>query len=183
MSLPYTLLGFLCRGPHSGYDLKRMLDSSTQFFWHAELAQIYPALKELEKKSQVKSEVFPQDGKPDKKVYAITPTGREALLAWLSEPLDETPPIKSPVLLKMFFLENLPREQALTQLCRQLSAQQARLKHFRQETVRQIEALDAAPDSPGGARLWELIRQFGELQAQTSIRWLEMVIEEMEKTL
>ena len=29
----YALLGFLSRGPHSGYDIKKALGESTQHFW------------------------------------------------------------------------------------------------------------------------------------------------------
>jgi len=47
MSLKHTLLGFLAYGAMTGYDLKKNMDSSTQFFWHAGLSQIYPALKRV----------------------------------------------------------------------------------------------------------------------------------------
>jgi PadR family transcriptional regulator AphA len=183
MSLPHTILGFLSLGPSTGYDLKKHMESSTQFFWHAELSQIYPALKQLEGKGLVTFEVIPQEGKPDKKIYAITATGRKALTDWLSEPLDETPPTKSLVLLKIFFLESLGKAQTLVQLSRQLSAQRARLKRYRLETQRQIEEYTQSSNPSQSGFLWELLRQYGELQAQTSIRWLEMVIEEMEKKI
>ena len=111
MSLPYTILGFLSLEPMTGYDLKKMMDNSTQLFWHAELSQIYPVLKQLEVKGLVKADAVPQGGKPDKKRYSITPNGRQCLIVWLNEPLDETPPTKSPVLLKMFFLGILDKEK------------------------------------------------------------------------
>lgn len=183
MSLPHTILGFLSLAPSTGYDLKKHIDNSTQFFWHAELSQIYPALKQLEVRGLVISEVFPQEGKPDKKIFAITAAGRMALIEWLSEPLDQTPPIKSPVLLKIFFLESLGKSQALAQLSRQLNAQHARLKRYRQETRQQIEDYTQSSNPVRSGLLWELLRQYGELQAQTSIRWLEMVIQEMEKKI
>jgi PadR family transcriptional regulator AphA len=183
MSLPHAILGFLSLGPLTGYDLKKHMDSSTQFFWHAELSQIYPALKQLEVKGLVMSEAIPQGGKPDKKIYAISAAGRKALTDWLSEPLEETPLTKNPVLLKVFFLESLGKAQALVQLSRQLSAQRARLKSYRQETQRLIEDNTQSSKTVQSGVLWEFLRQYGELQAQTSIRWLEMVIEEMEKKI
>jgi len=180
LSLPHTILGFLNQQDLTGYDLKKIIDSSTQFFWHAELSQIYPTLKRLESRGLITSHRVPQEGKPEKKVYSITEAGRSTLEAWLREPLEETPPTKSPVLLKLFFLESLGREEAITQMARQVSAQRRRLKHFREETVRQLDQ-PGLPSKPGQAVLWELIRQYGELQAQTSIRWLEMAIEKLEK--
>ncbi len=183
MSLSHTVLGFLSLGSMTGYDLKKYMDNSTQFFWHAELSQIYPTLKQLEAKGWIKAEVVPQDGKPDKKVYSITKAGRAALIGWLSEPLDETPPTKSPVLLKLFFLEALDKKDILLQMRRQLEAQQARLKHYQQETRKSIQ--EAARDAGLSQRgvLWELVRQYGELQTQASIHWLENAIRVVEKKL
>jgi PadR family transcriptional regulator AphA len=48
MSLDPILLGLL-REPASGYDLKALLDHGIGHFWAAELSQIYPTLKRLEK--------------------------------------------------------------------------------------------------------------------------------------
>ena len=69
MSLKHTLLGFLNYAPMTGYDLKKHIDNSTQFFWHAKLGQIYPTLKRLDEDGLTESEIMPQEGKPDKKFY------------------------------------------------------------------------------------------------------------------
>jgi PadR family transcriptional regulator AphA len=183
MSLSRTILGFLSLGSMTGYDLKKYMDNSTQFFWHAELSQIYPTLKQLETKGLVKAEVVPQDGKPDKKVYSITKTGRAALIEWLSEPLEETPPTKSPVLLKLFFIEALGKKDILSQMRRQLEAQRARLKRYQEETRQNIKEVVQASGMLRRRVLWELIRQYGELQTQTSIQWLENAIRVVEKKL
>lgn len=183
MSLSHTILGFLNLRSMTGYELKKFMDNSTQFFWHAELSQIYPALKQLEAKDLVKVEVIPQDGKPDKKVYSITKAGRAALIEWLSEPLDETPPTKSPVLLKLFFLEALDKEDILSQMRRQLEAQRTRLKRYREETRQYIQEAAQDSDLTQQSVLWELLRQYGELQTQTSIQWLENAVQVVEKKL
>lgn len=183
MSLSHTVLGFLSLGSMTGYDLKKYMDNSTQFFWHAELSQIYPTLKQLESNGLIKAEVIPQDGKPDKKVYSITKTGRAELINWLSEPLDETPPTKSPVLLKLFFLETLDKKDILSQMRRQLEAQRSRLKRYQQETRKNIQEAVQASGMAQRRVLWELVRQYGELQTQTSIRWLENAIRVVEKKL
>jgi len=183
MSLIYTMLGFLALEPMTGYDLKKCMDNSTQFFWHAELSQIYPTLKQLENKGLITADVISQDGKPDKKVYSVTETGREALKAWLSEPLDETPAMKSTVMLKMFFLEFLEKEEIIAQMRCQLEAQRVRLKRYQYETRQQIQEFALTSNSEGKGVLWELIRQYGELQAQTSIQWLENAIRVAEEKL
>src|ERR1700740_1459020 len=49
VSLEHILLGLL-RQPASGYDLKAVLDHGIGHFWGAELSQIYPSLRRLEKR-------------------------------------------------------------------------------------------------------------------------------------
>lgn len=181
MSLECTLLGFLHYGPKTGYELKKMLDESTQFFWHAELSQIYPALKRLEQNGSVASEIQPQDGKPDKKVYSITRKGNEALIAWLSDPIDQLPEIKNQVLLKLFFSGMLGKEEICAQLRCQLEVQRALCKRFEQESAARIRAAssEGAPAMP--ARMWECVRRYGQAQAEMTIRWLEETLAAVEQ--
>ena len=43
----YVILGMVSRTPHSGYEIKALVDNSTRFFWAASYGQIYPELKRL----------------------------------------------------------------------------------------------------------------------------------------
>ena len=183
MSLKHTLLGFLSYGPQTGYDLKKIMDNSTQFFWHAKLSQIYPTLKRLAEEGLVKATVIPQEGKPDKKVYFITEAGRGALMDWLAEPLDELPPTKDPALLKLFFSGALDKEALLAQLRRQLALHRTQLIHYQQETAAYIEQTIAETGLTHEGVLWELARQFGEEYERAYIRWLEQAIEAVEQKL
>jgi PadR family transcriptional regulator, regulatory protein AphA len=182
MSLNYSILGFLNLGAMTGYELKKAIDSSTQFFWHAELSQIYPTLKQLEKKHWVAVKVIPQTGKPDKKLYAITEEGRFELVRWLKEPLDESQPVKSPILLKLFFMGELSPSELIAQLRCQLEVQRARLKRFQLDSPQQIADATLSVEQDLNATLWELLRQYGEQQTQTSIEWMESAIKNIEGT-
>lgn len=53
MSLEHILLGLL-REPASGYDLKKLFDERIDYFWAAELSQIYPTLKRLEQRGWIR---------------------------------------------------------------------------------------------------------------------------------
>lgn len=83
MSLEHILLGCL-ETPASGYDLKAYFDQQIRQFWSAELSQIYPTLKRLERRGWLTSHREPSDKGPPRTVYTRTPDGREALLAWLT---------------------------------------------------------------------------------------------------
>ena len=43
-----VILGMLGLGLRTGYDVKRLSEDSTRFFWGASFGQIYPELKRLE---------------------------------------------------------------------------------------------------------------------------------------
>src|SRR2546426_3670429 len=82
MTLEYILLGLL-RRPRAGYDLKKVFDERIGYFWAAELSQIYPTLKRLERRGWVRSrEARPKRG-ARRRVYAIAAPGRTALREWL----------------------------------------------------------------------------------------------------
>jgi PadR family transcriptional regulator AphA len=85
MSLDHILLGLL-REPASGYDLKKLFDERISHIWRAELSQIYPTLKRLEQRGLINSRAAAARRGSGRRVYALTPTGREELHAWLAGP-------------------------------------------------------------------------------------------------
>lgn len=85
-TLGYAVLSLLAREDLSGYDLKRMMERPLGYFWSARHSQIYPELARLEEEGFVTHRVVEQQERPDKKVYGITASGREALRAWVTEP-------------------------------------------------------------------------------------------------
>ncbi len=80
--LKFILLGLLDYRPMSGYELEGWINASTGNFWHAKLSQIYTTLKRLEESGSVVSHVEPQAGRPDRRVFTITDSGRADLRAW-----------------------------------------------------------------------------------------------------
>ena len=88
MDVKTVCLGMLTDGAASGYDLKKQFESSFGHFFAAGYGSIYPALAALAEQGFVNCELVPQEGKPDRKVYAITSEGRSFLL----EALQDTSP-------------------------------------------------------------------------------------------
>jgi PadR family transcriptional regulator, regulatory protein AphA len=134
-----VVLGLLALRPRSGYDIKTAVDRSTRFFWAASYGQIYPELKRLEKEGLVEGEDRPNGGR-SRRVYNLTPAGREALVEWL---LGETVTIeyRDESLLRLFFADALPREQALMLLEGRRRGHEEYL-----EILRAIEALPGGKD-------------------------------------
>ena len=109
-----VVLGLLALRPRSGYDIKTVVDRSTRFFWAASYGQIYPELKRLEAEGLIEGEDA-SNGNRGRRVYELTDAGHEALRDWLLGP-DVMIELRDESLLRLFFADELPREQALALL-------------------------------------------------------------------
>ncbi|UMB70864.1 PadR family transcriptional regulator [Mycobacterium paraterrae] len=87
MALPHALLVSLCEQSGSGYELTRRFDRSIGYFWSATHQQIYRTLRSMEADGWVSATVIPQHGRPDKRVYTVSDTGRTELARWIAAPL------------------------------------------------------------------------------------------------
>lgn len=110
MSLPHALLGLLNYRPATGYQLKKTFKESVYFFWNATLPQIYRTLNQMEKKGWLTAVIEHQKGKPSRKVYKLTRKGLKEFRRWLEEPV-EVPQPKNPLMLKIFFGNQMDRDQ------------------------------------------------------------------------
>jgi PadR family transcriptional regulator AphA len=181
--LKYALLGFLNYQPRTGYDLKQVMDQSIQPFWQAKQSQIYRTLKALEADGLVTSHVEEQESRPDRRVYAITDAGRDALAAWLREPVTELSLHKDPLLLKVFFAAGMDKAALLSLLRVQREMRRQQAATYADETRAVIAEYASAPGLADDARLWEATLRFGEQFEAMYIRWLDETIALIEKEL
>ena len=115
MDVKTVCLGMLTDGTASGYDLKKQFESTFGHFFAAGYGSIYPALSSLSKEGLVTCEQIPQDGKPDRKVYAITDDGMQFLLKALANPAPSHK-VRSEFLAAICFAHLMPSEQIETVL-------------------------------------------------------------------
>jgi DNA-binding PadR family transcriptional regulator len=87
MALPHAILVSLCEQSGSGYELAHRFDRSIGYFWSATHQQIYRTLRAMEDDGWVSATLVVQRGRPDKKVYTVSGTGRAELARWIAEPL------------------------------------------------------------------------------------------------
>lgn len=89
--LEYYILGLTIINPQTGYDVKKHLDAEGRFERaRAPLSQIYTTLKRMAEKNLVTFVEEKRDGKPDLKIYSITPEGKGYLIDYLRSPLKPT---------------------------------------------------------------------------------------------
>ncbi len=97
----YVVLGMLCHGPATSYDLKQRIAYTIGNFWAFAHSQIYDEPARLVADGLV-SETVEQGGRR-KRTYSITADGRAALRAWLATPTPEQTEVRDLGLLKLFF--------------------------------------------------------------------------------
>jgi DNA-binding PadR family transcriptional regulator len=81
-----VLLALLAKEPGHGYELKHAIESLFGELWPAvNIGQVYSTLGRLERAGLVRSASVAQSSRPDKKVFELTPLGREELQGWVND--------------------------------------------------------------------------------------------------
>lgn len=160
-AVTWVVLGLIADKPRSGYDIKRIVDRTIRHFWAASYGQIYPELKRLEEAGWIVGGKAPRGGRA-RTVYRITPTGSDALREW-SGGRDTRVELRDESLLRLFFADTLPRDQAMGLLA-------ARREGYRQ-MLDYLEGLDdgTGPDPP----FVDLVYRWGLDHCRWGIEWCD----------
>ena len=175
MALEHAILVSLAERTASGYDLARRFDASIGHFWKASHQQIYKVLGRMEADAWVASELVAQDGRPDKKVYAITATGRDELARWTST---RTPPehLRSELAVKLRALPFGDRDAIVEDVRARRRRHEERLAYYLDSAERFYPRPDELdPAEIGG---WLVLRG-GLLTERTSIEWCDEILQRL----
>lgn len=175
MSLESAILGFLNYHPYSGYDLKKIFDTSIRHFWPADQSQIYRTLARLTEQGFAEMEKVPQEDRPDRKVYHITEAGRAELLKWLVGPPPMDEPRSAP-LIQVFFAGQLSDEEVLVKFEGFTAIMRAILAQYDQVPA-QIRPYQQEITSPREHFFWLLTLENGIQGMRANLAWAESVIE------
>ena len=181
MSLPYGLLGLLKYRESTGYDLSKMFEDSLNNFWHAQSSQIYRELKRMEDSGLVSSRTVVQDGRPNKRLYAITDAGRRELDAWLTDARPQFENTHHEILMRVFFGAEAPSATLqLLEACRDeckraLEANCTQIKQVIRDYSNQVE--DGQQKSP----YWEMTLDYGIAMTKTMLEWTKKCIAKIKK--
>jgi DNA-binding PadR family transcriptional regulator len=144
MDVKTLCLGALSRGEASGYEIRKMFEEGPfAHFCDASFGSIYPALSKLTEEGLATVTATPQDKRPGKKVYRLTPRGRMALIDTLGdEPMRDG--VRSDFLFTLFFAHLLTPQQIQELIER-------RVEQLRQR-VERMESVGAANTRQPGER-------------------------------
>lgn len=171
MALAHTILTVLCEQPASGYAISKQFEETIACYWKASQQQIYRELAAMEAKGWLSHQLVPQAGKPDKKVYALTASGRDELDRWNRSPTEPTP-IREDLGVRVLGGANMPRSVLIKELERRRGIHQQNLDTYLQRE-REFQALDAP--SPACQFRYLTLRR-GILYEQEWVHWCDEVI-------
>ncbi|MEH3033685.1 MAG: PadR family transcriptional regulator [Aeromicrobium erythreum] len=173
MALEHAILVSLAERSASGYDLARRFDASIGNFWKASHQQIYKVLGRMEADGLVASDVVPQDGRPDKKVYAITAAGREELAAFSRTPA-RPEALRSELAVKLRALPFGDRDAIVTTVRTRRAEHAAKLAYYEASAERYYPDPSAVGDDELGA--WLVLR--GGILAETAgVTWCDEILQ------
>jgi DNA-binding PadR family transcriptional regulator len=184
MNMPttsYILLGMLSAQERSGYDLKLLLDKQVHHvYWSPAKSQIYGELRRLEQAGLATMTEVEQTNRPDKRLYRITPAGREALQQWLASPDVEPDVFKSPLLLHLFFGHLMSRQVLIAQLEKRQQKLATELQGYEK---REQEVRDSiqAPGSESQLSFLLLTLQFQSNMLQAALRWTTETVAQLKR--
>ena len=172
--LRLAILGLVAMHPQSGYDLRKVFETTPMGNFSSSPGAIYPALKSLEKRGWVRGEADKTESLRPRLVYSITEEGDAILCNELQKPVTHEDLIWhfDLVMLRFAFIERIGYPQALRFL-----------GQFRAEAESYVAYLEGLR-----GRLHEQLSPCGRLALEHGIqgsrgnaRWAEHAILELEK--
>jgi DNA-binding PadR family transcriptional regulator len=169
--LEAAILGFLMQGPLHGYDLHRRVEGELGRIWTIGISNLYGALKRLESAGHITCTLTPQENRPPRKVYTLTPAGQRKFLDWVERPVPAMREVRVEFLAKLYFQRMLNLEGAAA-----LIAAQEAMCRERNAWLEQSAAQCAPHD------FTRLVFDFRRRQVQAILDWLAACRQEYVRT-
>jgi DNA-binding PadR family transcriptional regulator len=177
--LEHALLGIIAEVPEiSGYDIVKLFNHSTAHYWHAHAGQIYPTLERMVTDGLIRSRDVIQRGRPNKRLFTISPEGQRVLIAWLESPFEGLK-LKHAPLLRCRFLGHLGADGAREKLVEEREAWREYLNAFREIERMVFSYSTEYPDVNMMFSYFTLRRGIDWMEE--NIRWCDWAIGEVEK--
>jgi DNA-binding PadR family transcriptional regulator len=169
----YAVLGVLVHvgGEVSGYDLRKLAETSVGYIWRPSKTHLYTVLRRLVAAGAATERDVPQRGRPDKRLFRATVAGEELLRLWLARDEPESDPDQSVLVLKLFFGAHGDPEALARQLRAFREAYAARLAVY--------ERMREAPERGVSDRFTRLTLGYGIARARAAVTWADFALEEL----
>jgi DNA-binding PadR family transcriptional regulator len=151
-------------GERSGYDLAKILAKAIGHVWSPARSHLYAVLPRLVRAGLASDREVAQTGKPDKRLYRITPAGQAALQRWFET---VEPGAEDVTLLKLFVGGLTTHEVLVRQLDQYTRDVAARLAVYRK--------IEPTNTGEGHDRYHRYLLERSIDRAERDLRWAEGV--------
>lgn len=172
MSTKFALLGLLNIRKMSAYDLAKFAKDAIGYFWNESYSNVHRTLKILVDEKQI--EKLPEQGTRNKTIFEITELGRQTLSDWLSNH-EHSIIYRDELLLKLF----VSKPQDYPALVQDLKA----LLEESLDQRKTYSDLQASLASKPDTLSYDLVLDYGLMENEVRIAWLENTIQKMEEAL
>lgn len=170
----FAILGMLALlKKSSGYDLKKHMEESTQYFWKETFSSIYPVLEDLEKQKLIVKMDIPTKNDRKRNLYTLTAEGEKTLENWLLQKPEDIQ-LRNELLLKLFFGNLVSIQINIEHLENYKKTLENKLVTFREieNKLRNNKSLES---------LYSLITlDHGITQALSSLKWCDKAIKTLQ---
>ena len=177
------ILGFLSYNyPLTLYDIKKGMERSTEYFASTSQGAIHPALVKLEKNGYITSKEEVKNNRA-KKLYRITDSGRERFSKLMRQDLG-TDKYKSTQLLKMFFFNELTKDERLESInihIKNFRNMQQDLVNIREGGKLRLEGMGLSLENCKSAKYEDDALEFGLAYSDFVIKWFQDYLKKIEE--
>ena len=177
MAAEHAILGLLAlrdSGTGHGYDLARQFSPEAPLgnVVRLEPGMVYHHLKKLERLGWVSAVPDAEPGRPARRLFALSSSGRAELGRWLSEPVAHTREIRLDFLVKLYLALLLDPTLAV----RLVDEQRDRCARLVESLANRLQSghVDTAQD-PVTARFGDMVLDMRLAQTRAAVAWLDRV--------
>ena len=103
----YLIYGCLAEESAHGYEIHQRIENDLNYVWSLSQSQLYALLKRLENKQLIVGEMIPQEGRPDRKRFTLSPQAKQEYQKWLQSPVwVSMRSLRMELLAKIYFLSS-----------------------------------------------------------------------------
>lgn len=172
--MEFVILGLLALRAMTVYELNKALERGVSLFYSASFGSINAAIAKMLEKGWISVQEMVENGR-NKKVFHLTPTGKQAFQDWLVAEI-EAEKVKDPALTRLYFMGFAAPAERIRVL-------EAHLVNLRQLLARldfiqqQATELQIGPELQTVVKFQMLTLQYGRDFYAFNIRWYENLLE------
>lgn len=178
--MEFVILGLLALRAMTVYEINKALERGVSLFYSASFGSIHAAIEKLLKKGWVSGEEKVENRR-NKRVFRLTPAGRDAFQDWLNSEI-EAEKVKDPALTRLYFMgfsDPPERIRILEKHLQNLRQTLGKLDFIHQQSA-EIKTLPGLDEI---RRFQMFTLDYGRAFYAFNIAWYESLLETLKKEL